>query len=54
MDIESLNAILTLGAGAAVGIIGMWFMYQINLRAIAPLTEAINKLIVTLEGMEGR
>ena len=51
MEIEALNSILTLGAGAAVGIIGMWFMYNINMKGITALTEAINDLVTELKEM---
>ena len=54
MEIETLNAILTLGAGAAVGIIGMWFMYQINIKGLSALTDAINDLVEELKELRNR
>ncbi len=54
MEVEVLNSILTLGAGAAVGIIGMWFMYNINMKGIGALVTAINGLVVELKELSTR
>jgi len=51
MEIEALQLILTLGAGAAVGTVGMYFMFLINTKSIGALTEAINGLVAELKEM---